>query len=340
MAADHVLSVEIVTADGRFITADPETNSDLFWAVCGGGGSTYGVVTSMVIKAYPKMKVTTMRYNMTTDANFTQDKFWAAQKAYVDDFAKYADLGYYSYYRIRHVGNEIFHDATSWVAPNTSESEFRASIAPMFEKWKEIGVPVSPIIKEYDNYPDAWADGFPQEVWTVTMRQASRFFPRENIVDEKKRADVMDALRGVFDEGTNLIMFNMRNPPGSSEIDNAVNPAWRDALMFAIMFVTWNVTDSPEYVTAKSRNLTYEWNPRWRQLTPGGGTYMSESDYIEPEWQQSFHGDKYSRLLEIKGKWDPHGVFYAQNAVGSEEWEMSDMLLGHLPSQNGRLCRK
>jgi hypothetical protein len=340
MGSDHVLSIEIVTADGRFITADSKTNRDIFWAVCGGGGSTYGVVTSMVVKAYPKMKVTTMRYNMTTDANFTQDKFWDAQNAYVDDFAKYADLGYYCYYRIRHVGTEIFHDATSWVAPNTSEAVFRASIAPMFKRWEEIGVPFTPIIKEYDNYPDAFVDAFPQEAWTVAMRQASRFFPRKNIEDKEKRKEVMDSIRGVFDEGANMIMFNMRNPPGSESIDNAVNPAWRDLLMFAIMFVTWNVTDSTEYVTQKSRNLTDEWNPRWKKLTPGGGTYMSESDYIEPDWQQSFHGDKYERLYDIKQKWDPKGVFYAQNAVGSEDWQMSEILLGHLPSQNSRLCRK
>ena len=340
MAADQVLSLEIVTSDGRFITANSETNPDLFWAVCGGGGSTFGVVTSVVVKVYPKIKVTTMRYNMTTDTNFTHDKFWAAQRVYMDNFAKFADLGYYSYYRIRHIGDQIFHDMTSWVAPNTSEVEFRASIAPMVEQWAALGVPFQPIIREYDNYPDAWANGFPQEAWTVTMRQASRFFPRENLVDSQKKVATFDAIRGVFSEGANLIMFNMRNPPGSGDIDNAVNPAWRNLLMFAIMFVTWNTTNSQEFVTNLSKNLTFEWNPRWIQLTPGSGTYMSESDYIEPDWKSSFYGSKYDRLYKIKQQWDPNDVFYAQNAVGSEDWYMQDMILGHLPSQNSKLCRR
>ena len=87
MGADQVLSIEVVTADGRFITANSETNTDLFWAIRGGGGSTYGVVISMIVKAYPKLKVTTMRYSMTTDATFTHDKFWAAHRIYADDFA-------------------------------------------------------------------------------------------------------------------------------------------------------------------------------------------------------------------------------------------------------------
>lgn len=340
MAADHALSVELVTADGRFVTANSTMNPDLYWAIRGGGGSTYGVVTSMVIKAFPQIRVTTMRYNMTTGGNFTEDRFWEAQKAYVDNFAYYADLGYYAYYRIRHVNGEIFHDMTSWVAPNTSEADFRASIGPLVAKWRVIGVPFEPVIQEYDNFPDAWADGFPQEAWTWNMRQASRFFQRETLSNETTRSASVDAIRGVFDEGANLIMFNIRNPPGSEDIDNAVNPAWRKILMFALMFVTWSPTDSTEYVTALSRNLTYEWNPRWKALTPGSGTYMSESDYIEPDWQQSFFGSKYQRLYDIKQKWDPEGVFYAQNAVGSEDWRMSEMLLGHLPSQNSKLCRR
>ncbi|KAM7194560.1 FAD binding domain containing protein [Naviculisporaceae sp. PSN 640] len=318
MAADHVLSINLVTADGRFITADAKTNSDIFWA----------------------LKASILTYNMTTSATFSPETFWKAQRAYVDHFEEYADKGYYAYYRIRHVNGEIYHDMNAMVAPNTTEADFRATLAPLFETWKELGVPFTPFIKEYDNFHDAWKDGFPQEVWTWTMRQASRLIPRDNIANATKRAEIFDSIKGVFDEGANLIMFNIRSPPGAENIDNSVNPAWRDVLMFAIMFVTWQVGDAPEYVTELSRNLTYEWNPRWKALTPGGGTYMSESDYIEPDWQRSFHGDKYKRLLDIKKKVDPWDVFYATNAVGSESWELEGTLLGHLPSQNSRLCRK
>lgn len=39
LGADQILSLEVVTADGRFITVDPVNNKDLFWALRGGGGS-------------------------------------------------------------------------------------------------------------------------------------------------------------------------------------------------------------------------------------------------------------------------------------------------------------
>jgi FAD/FMN-containing dehydrogenase len=41
MASDQVLSLEVVTADGRFVTADPTQNEDLFYALRGGGPSEY-----------------------------------------------------------------------------------------------------------------------------------------------------------------------------------------------------------------------------------------------------------------------------------------------------------
>lgn len=341
LSADHVLSISLVTASGTFVTANSTHHPDLFWAIRGGGGGTFGVVTSMVFKALPRLRVTTMRYNLTTSAAFPQDKFWDAMAAYLDRFEAFADLGHYSYFRIVHTPDgEIAHDMASWVAPNTSESEFRASIAPLLSRWDDLGVPVAPIIREYDSYHDAWAEGFPQEAWTWNMRQASRFFPRAVIADETSRAGSLSAIREVFDAGARLIMFNMRNPPGSLALDNAVNPAWRDVLLFAIMFVTWNETAPAEYVERLSRNLTEVWNPMWRALTPGSGTYMSEADYVEPGWQESFHGEKYARLLEMKREWDPEGVFWAREAVGSEAWEESETLLGHLPSQNSKLCRR
>jgi FAD/FMN-containing dehydrogenase len=52
LACDNLLSVDIVTADGRLLTASPEENSDLFWGVRGGGGN-FGIITSFEFRLYP-----------------------------------------------------------------------------------------------------------------------------------------------------------------------------------------------------------------------------------------------------------------------------------------------
>jgi len=52
LAIDALLAVEIVTADGRQLTASADSHPDLFWAVRGGGGN-FGVVTRFQFRLYP-----------------------------------------------------------------------------------------------------------------------------------------------------------------------------------------------------------------------------------------------------------------------------------------------
>jgi hypothetical protein len=57
-----------------------------------------------------------------------------------------------------------------------------------------------------------------------------------------------------------------------------------------------------------------------RALAPNGGAYVSESNYFEKGWQQAYWGSNYPRLAEIKRKYDPDGLFFVHNGVGSEQW--------------------
>jgi hypothetical protein len=57
-----------------------------------------------------------------------------------------------------------------------------------------------------------------------------------------------------------------------------------------------------------------------RRIAPGSGSYVSESNFFEPGWQQSFWGTNYPRLSVIKKKYDPDGLFFVHHGVGSEEW--------------------
>ncbi|HZR42573.1 MAG TPA: FAD-binding oxidoreductase [Ktedonobacteraceae bacterium] len=52
LTIDNLLSVDMVLADGSFVTASTEEHADLFWAVRGGGGN-FGVVTSFLFQLYP-----------------------------------------------------------------------------------------------------------------------------------------------------------------------------------------------------------------------------------------------------------------------------------------------
>ncbi len=57
LACDNLVSVDIVTADGKFLTASESENADLFWAVRGGGGN-FGVVTSFEYRLHELEPIT------------------------------------------------------------------------------------------------------------------------------------------------------------------------------------------------------------------------------------------------------------------------------------------
>ncbi|KAI6093178.1 FAD binding domain protein [Hypoxylon rubiginosum] len=341
MGADQVLSMEVVTADGRFVTASETSHPDLFWALRGGGGSTFGVVTSVVVKAYPKIKVTTMTYVLITGPTLTVDQFWAALRAFFDGFITYTDAGNYEYFRISKLGEgQFMSDMGPWFAPGMSKAQLQELVAPLFAKFEALGVHVNPVYTEYDDFYDAWYENFPVEPWgSDAIRQASRLFPKSNWQDAAKLNATFDAIKSVVEDGGYVVAFNIAPAPKGGYPDNGVNPAWRNTVLHAIMATLWNATSPEAEIKSTSDKLTFDWMQRWRDVSPGSGSYLSEADYIEPNFTQAFYGSKYPKLYRLKQLYDPFGVFYAHTAVGSEDWQMSETILGNLPSQNSRLCR-
>lgn len=61
--------------------------------------------------------------------------------------------------------------------------------------------------------------------------------------------------------------------------------------------------------------------PALESLAPGAGAYISESDPTEKRWKEVYYGANYDTLLGIKDQWDPKGVFWNKNGVGSDLWE-------------------
>lgn len=76
LGADRALQFKIVTPDGKYLTASACENQDLFFAIRGGGGSTFGVIMESVQAAAPvvKLQVAYMKFISYTDqganANF------------------------------------------------------------------------------------------------------------------------------------------------------------------------------------------------------------------------------------------------------------------------------
>jgi hypothetical protein len=53
---------------------------------------------------------------------------------------------------------------------------------------------------------------------------------------------------------------------------------------------------------------------------PNGEAYVSESNYFQKDFQQAYWGTNYPRLAQVKQKYDPEGLFFVHNGVGSNQW--------------------
>ncbi len=81
------------------------------------------------------------------------------------------------------------------------------------------------------------------------------------------------------------------------------------------------VEHEPDHETARERALAVRRSiDALRKRVPVSGAYLSESDFFLPDWKQAFWGDHYSRLLAIKDRVDPDGLFIVHHGVGSERW--------------------
>ena len=57
---------------------------------------------------------------------------------------------------------------------------------------------------------------------------------------------------------------------------------------------------------------------------PTDNAQRTQGDPYQPNWQETFYGANYKRLRSIKAKYDPHDIFYATTAVGSDEWQVEE----------------
>lgn len=289
LGADQVLSIDIVLPNGRFITADKNHNADIFWAVRGGGGSTFGVVTSMTVKVHPKMVYSGLTFYVTTGndslANVTPEAFLAGLEAYWRRFPDYAPAkGHYGYSSVFPRFDGVpgytweFHP---WLAPSVRLTDFKETIAPLLAEWQAVGFDVEPVFFEYDNFYQPWLSHFPIEfVANADLRQGSRLIPAKNWEDAEMLNKTIATLKDVMQTSA-LIMYNIVAKKQQG-VDNAVNPAWRDNLFFVIVGSAWTDTSTPAEIEAASKAITWNQGAELRSISQGSGSYLNEPTSPNP----------------------------------------------------------
>ncbi|KAF2423706.1 FAD-binding domain-containing protein [Tothia fuscella] len=327
MGADQVIQFDIVTADGKILTTNECTNTDLFWAVRG-GGPAFGVVTSFTIRAIPTVPTVvyggSIRTSTDIDANF--EAIAHVHKQWSSRLAKFGVGGYMI--GTPHAGTGSI--SLQVIMPNaTSTSVLQKKLAPILSEMASVtngSVKASGFYSLYQSYgafiapgtDTNDASGFPGTGLTKLI--TSWLYDEDALNDP----GLKNALMGASDSST--LLFNdftagpgTHNPPFIRGGGNAVNPAWRSAIVRPASEKHFPGLNRALLEQSKLDFLRF--GESLRKLAPNGGTYGNEADAATPDFQQAFYGSNYERLLSIKRTFDTDGVFWCRTCVGSELWE-------------------
>lgn len=330
LAADQTLEWEFVTADGKLLTASPTENQDLYWALSGGGGGTYGVVISMTSKAYPDGEVGGASLSFSS-ANISQDLYWGAVGSWYKRLPAIADDGSWTG---AVVTNEAFtlHPIS---VTDKSTAEVTAMLDPFITDLKRRNITYSLNVTSHPTFTrhvDHYFGPLPYGAYTIAQLTGGRIIPRS--VVETNHDRLVAAIRNVVKDGKFYfagVGLNVSHKvAGNTPSSNAVLSAWREALVSGIIVGPWDFTVPWEEMVARENELTNEIIPPLQALTPESGTYLNEADFQTRTWKKDFYGSNYGRLKSIKNKHDPNDLFYAKTAVGSDAWTVAG---------DGRLCR-
>ena len=354
-AAAGLLEAEVVTADGKVRIANACTNPELFWALKGGGGGGFGVVTRLTLRTRDLPETfgaVSLSIKASSDAAYREllAELLAFYRRALFNPGWGEQIGF-------HPGNKV---AVSMVFQGMSEAQARQAWQPFLD-W--LGAHEACVIEKpfecvalparyfWDaDFMKKFAPGFivadsrkdapPHHVlWKGDLEQAgwfihgyrSAWMPAALLAPDQS-ANLADAIfrsTRVWSVGFHFNKGLAGAPAEEIEAarDTAMNPAALDAFALAIIAGGSGpkFPDQPNAAVDQdaARDAAHKIDQAMDELltvAPNAGSYVSESDYFLKQWQSAFWGDNYARLAKAKRKYDPDGLFFTHHGVGSEQW--------------------
>ncbi|KAI5122815.1 hypothetical protein M0805_000157 [Coniferiporia weirii] len=308
MGVDRVLQFKIVTPDGKYRVANACQNKDLFFALRGGGGGTFGVVLEATTLVSPPVTLQVAAVIFTQENETLTKSLWSVV---VENSLRWAEEGW---------GAFVTSDSALFVTPALNNSAANVSMLPLLElgnSFKTAGVEGVEVV--FSEFP-SWGEFFNTFAGTgsaeigANLALASRLLPKSNFETAASREELLNALLtaesltpGVRFLGSTPI--NFRGDGGTS-----ITEAWRDSVYHITLIAPWNFNS-----TLASRREQYSTASQsidlLRRLTPDAA-YSNEADVHEPNHEVAFWGTNYEELLKLKNKFDPDRLLDCWHCVG------------------------
>ena len=350
-AASSLLEAEVVTADGVVRTVNSCNDADLFWALKGGGGGSWGVVTKITLRTHDlpeffggakgKIKASSDEAYRKLIERFVSfyheallNSHWGEQA--ILDSDNTLKLSMVMQGMTGPEAREVWKPFFEWIKASAQDymivDELRAGALPARQWWQfdERGSlvrdPRAGVPKYY-----GWWKGDADQVGFFITGFDSVWLPA-SLLAEKQRGRLTDALFASSRSSTVELHFNKGLAGASADVlaaarDTATNPLVVDAFCLVIIANA----NKPAYPGLPDMNINKEAARKdaravdraiaeLRKLVPHSGSYVSESNYFNKSWREAFWGTNYPRLQTTKAKYDPNGLFFVHHGVGSETW--------------------
>jgi len=355
-AAAGLLEAEVVTADGKVRTVNACTNPDLFWALKGGGGGTFAAVSRMTLRVRDLPELAggaSFTVKASSDDAYRRliRRFvgFYRDALFTDHWGEQAHFSPENKLEISmvHLGldtdqsRKVWQPFLDWLkqSPAAYSIEPEPEIGSMpFRHWWDVDWRAEHHHEVFK--ADSRSDAGPHNVWWkgdggqvgwVVWGFESLWMPASLLHDDSQEK-LADALFASSRFSEVELHFNKGLAGAHAEAieaakETAMNPAVCDAFALAIVAdgqgPAYPGISGYEPDVAKGRkaadNVHHCMN-ELRRVAPAGGAYVSESNYFESDFQHAYWGSNSARLAEIKKKYDPDGLFFVHNGVGSDEW--------------------
>jgi hypothetical protein len=276
MGADNVLSFDAITAEGKYVTANAEENPDLYWALKGGGPSSFAVVTSITVKTFPEVPTSGTIVNINSTHTNDTELFTKAFKIFHNLSNHYANNGMFVYFE-QGPGPGRLHIAP-FVGPNMDEAKLNTVLKPLFDQFDAAKVPYDKHTKAFPTFFEFYIDMFEDETPNQQSIVGGRIFTQADIAangDKIADALIMAAMPEPTQLGFNV--GHIVNPGhGVPIVDNAIHPTWRNASSFVITNVLMSGTESWAVKKEREAFNTNVVGKALRDVSPNGASYVNE----------------------------------------------------------------
>jgi FAD/FMN-containing dehydrogenase len=355
-AAASLLEAEVVTADGVVRIANSCTNPDLFWALKGGGGGNFGVVTRLTLKTHELAERAGAA--IFTVKAMSGPAFRELIREFVAFYAERAfnlhwggsvhlqrddtlSIAMVSYGLNKGAEQAVWQPFLDVIA--ASPQDYRLTGKPIIadiparDWWDvEFRKKYTPEAIISDPRPGANPDDFSwvgdhDEIGAFWRGFETLWLPAALLQPDLQRR-IADALYAAtrhwgvevqFDKG----LAGAPDDAIAASRDTATNPAVLSAFGLALIgsfgapAYPGIAGYTPDLAEARGEAaIIANAMGELRKVAPEPGAYVSESNFFQADWQHAYWGANYERLLATKAQYDPEGLFFVHHGVGSEGW--------------------